>query len=916
MGSLFQLRDYWYTSFPGEEFSPSAIALIDPDVSMLFDKIAIGSFQGILRFLNPSAVQGVMLPGDVLLEKQYDEPILQLSCGPFRPFQSQSTTNLLAVLFPRSLVFLEISAQGTDNSDSNGGITQENSYGVSSGGETGGLDGGDASASPTDAALRRPHHKENATEMHQPHRELSTFYTLTVHSQLHLGHTAYNFVSGNFGRIEYNMVCVQSMDGLLTIADHRCILYRSFFPRNQFLLPGPLAYSAYRDTLLTCNSSMFLLCYSYSSIVNNTIDLGDSEHGAAALSLTSEMEATRSSNLRPLWAFNLGEDAVDIAVCRLTRGLSSEQMDIIVLCSTTLYILNETGVPRTIRRLDVEAASLCVYPLPEIQHDNLLVGTFDGLVQVYSDTEMEWSAAVPSGSAPLFLSVATFCGVEGMIINLSANSSLSINYLGTNPISQRPQALSSKSVSYPEMMNQLKHMEQLIQGCSETESEDNIPIASASAVSPTSSGKAAEEISPTSARRPSLPSPQAPTKPEKKAPAADLSIVSEFGPVDAAENTAALIVTLQNVGFGVESVSVVVQAVPPLLVAPSQQLIGEISAGSTTQLAYTVSAVQDKDLIIPSSLEVVVVAVYRGHNRQYQTVQHLAVAPLLLVSRPVPPIKNTAFSLQINTDRSPPPSLKNLFEDLAAHGGVAPNVLSLRYLNGADATVLVSKNAARFKLQGSTMEGLWLLAYELMRRVRSQDADPSIIFEIPDEVPLTDFLAVVDTHWAIRKEMASAEAALDQAAKLFRAVEKRLLVRFRDCNPADATVVAVLFKESYRLLQERADGVTRAKRRLRQASAMLSCCAQLTWLCTEMKAPHMSSDDAATLRTLFRCNITDSSDVGWEEVTEAVLAKLLDVKSKKVASTTLGLAASTVNVKARIKALVESMKSGLPLPVS
>lgn len=899
MGSLFQLRDYWYNSFVGEEFGSASITLIDPDVSTLFDKIAIGSYQGVLRILNPSAVQGPMLPGDVLLEKQYDEPILQLECGPFRPFQARNFTSLLAVLFPRSLVFLEVTAQSLD---STGGGSSHASNGASSGGEAGGRDGVDTSPSPTDAT---PHRKSGSADKEASPRELSTFYTLTVHSELHLDHTAYNFASGNFGRIEYNMVCVQSMDGLLTIADHKSILYRSFFPPNQFLLPGPLTYCAYRDTLLTCNSSMFLLCYSYSSIVKNTIGTGDGDHKASALTSNSEVAASRSSNLRPLWAFNLGEDAVDIAVCRLTRGLPREQADIVVLCSTILYVLTETGVPRMIRRLDVEAASLCVYPLPEIQHDNLLVGTFNGLVQVYSDTELEWSAAAPSGAIPLHLSVATLCGVEGMIVNLSADSTLTINYLGTDPVNQRPQTLDSKSTSYPEIMNELKQAEQLIQGFAETANEDDVAITSAD-VSPTKKGAANRTESPTTT---APPSPQA-SSPVKKTPQPELSVTSSFGRVDAAANAAVLTVELRTLCNGVDDVSVVVEAVAPLLVAPAQHLVAEIGVGSTAQLSFTVSAVQDKDLIIPSSLEVVVVAVYRGQRRQFQTVQHVALAPLALVSRPVPPVKNTAFSVQINTDRSPPPSLTELFPDMADFGNVAPNVLSLHYLNGADATVLVSKNAARFKLQGSTMEGLWLLAFEVTRRVRSYYGEGGLMFEVPDEVPLADFLAVVDTHWAIRKEMAAAQAGLDNAAELFRAVEKRLLARFRDRSPADAKAVTVLFQESYKLLQERADAVTMAKRRLRQASAMLNCCAQLTWLCIEVKAPHMHREDAAMLQTIFRCSISDGNDVGWEEVTEAVLAKVLDIKTKRVMSATLELATNTANVKAYVKTLVESMKNG------
>ncbi|AIO01017.1 hypothetical protein LPMP_321310 [Leishmania panamensis] len=916
MGSLFQLRDFWYTSFPEEEFSPSAVTLADPDVSALFDKIVLGSYQGVLRIVNPSAFEGPMQPGDVLLEKKYTAPILQLDCGPFRPFRAGAPSNLLAILFPRVLMFLEITAQGSDNSST---INELNPASRDSGSSD---LAAEASASTTADAQPRQRYRHgnnsNVQDACSSFKELGAFYTVTVQSEAHLQSTAYNFVCGYFGSSDYRMVCVQSMDGLLTILDYSGVLYRTFWPSNQFLIPGPMQYSVHRDALLTCNTSMFLLSYSFSSLVlsSTTEDV--------AITMTGTVTAGPSSGLCPMWAFNLGEDAVDIAVCRLTRGLPREEADIVVLCTSMLYVLNESGEPRMIRRLDIEASTLCVYSLPSIQYDNLLVGTFNGLVQVYSDTELQWSAAVASGAAPLYLTVATLCGVEGMIVNLASDSSLSINYLGTDPVDQRPQSLETKLTSYPELVHDLRQWEQLIQqyrGGAETPAEDGDPddllavpemtsaYAGAKLKKKCGAGTAEEEVASSVIIAPTAPSSR------QAAVATPLSITSEFASIRTDDNSAMFTVTLQTLNnHRVNEVMLVLQAVPPLLVTPSQCTIEQITPDSSVQQTFTVSAIQDRDLIIPSSLEVVVAALYRGERREYETMEHVALAPLLLVARPVAPVKNTAFLLQLHTNQSSPPSLVEMFSDMVPFGNITANVLSLQYLNGADATVLVSKNAARFKLQGSTMEGLWLLASELTRRVPlCCGGAVELKFEIPDHLPVPDFLAVVDTHWAIRKEMEAASAALDDAASLFRAVEKRLLARFRDRSPADATAVEVLFQESYSLLRERADAMTRAKTRLRQASAMLNCCAQLFWLFLEMKSPPLAAQDASILSTLFRCSVSDDNDGGWEEAAETVLATVLKLKRKKVASNTLGVSSSTANLKKYIGALVSVVQSGQSL---
>ncbi|GET91458.1 hypothetical protein, conserved [Leishmania tarentolae] len=914
MGSLFQLRDFWHTSFPGEEFSPSALVLADPDVSNLFDKIVLGSYQGMLRILNPSASQGPMLPDDVLLEKKYNDPILQLDCGPFHSFNPGVPPNLLAVLFPRTLMFLRIFSQGTENAN------EMNAPNVASSGTTGGNEHTDEASSSLQGNTQVSHRHPPSSSPNAPGtfsslKELGAFYTLRIQSEVHLQSTAYNFASGCFGNSDYKMVCVQSMDGLLTILDYRGVLYRTFLPQSQFLIPGPMQYSVHRDALLTCNSSMFLLSYSFSSLVLNSTpeDVASTTAGSVA--------SRCSSNLCPLFAFNLGEDAVDIAVCRLTRGLAREEADIVVLCTSVLYILSESGEPRMIRRLDVEASTLCVYPLPGIQYDNLLVGTFNGLVQVYSDTELLWSAAVASGAAPLQLTVATLCGVEGMIVYLGSDSSLTTNYLGTDPVDHHPESLNTNSSSYTEIVNDLKEYELLIRqrtgdaAIGSEESNDNdllaIPGMQLSSTAEKSKSKRNADIAEEEAGSSVIKRAPA-SNPSDAAVAPSLSIKSEFSSIRTNDNSAVFTVTLQTLhNHPVETVSIVVQAVSPLLVTPSQCVMKEITPDSIARCTFTVSAVQDRDLIIPSSLDLVVVAVYRGERQEYETVQHVAVAPFPLVARPVAPVKNTAFSLQLNTDQSQPPSLIDMFPDMVPLGSVTSNVLSLHYLNGADATVLVSKNAARFKLQGSTIEGLWLLAAELTRRVRLSCRDAATVkLEIPDELPVPDFLAVVDTHWTIRKEMVAASAALDNAAALFRAVEKRLLARFRDRSPADATALGVLFQEGYKLLRERAQAMIRAKTRLRQASAMLNCCAQLFWFCLEMKSPPLSPENAETLSTLFRCSVSDDNDGGWEEVTEAVLEKVLKVKTKKVASKTLELPSSTSNLKKHIGALIRAVQSG------
>lgn len=90
--------------------------------------------------------------------------------------------------------------------------------------------------------------------------------------------------------------------------------------------------------------------------------------------------------------------------------------------------------------------------------------------------------------------------------------------------------------------------------------------------------------------------------------------------------------------------------------------------------------------------------------------------------RVVAPVKTAAFKLVFDTNREPP-ALTALFDDLFtcsplagdAARSVGASAMSIRYVNGDTATVLVSKQGGRYRLQSDTFEAMWLLASELVR---------------------------------------------------------------------------------------------------------------------------------------------------------------------------------------------------------
>jgi hypothetical protein len=175
-----------------------------------------------------------------------------------------------------------------------------------------------------------------------------------------------------------------------------------------------------------------------------------------------------------------------------------------------------------------------------------------------------------------------------------------------------------------------------------------------------------------------------------------------------------------------------------------------------------------------------------------------AALPLCLAGAPVPPVKAPApFKLTVDTDAAALP-LTALFAPLlgAPHPAhvlpadaaarvaqSAPLVLSLRSWAGADATVVASKNAGRYRVQGDSPAAVAMLAAELvaaLRRALPEGARVALV----EPPPAPELLAAVDGHLAARRAAAAAVDALAARAAEVRLCVKRLITRFRDRAPA------------------------------------------------------------------------------------------------------------------------------------
>lgn len=840
MGSLFKVRDYWSVRY-NEEYDTHSmvVANVDNDKSGL-EKIIVGSFQGILRIFHPR--QKGFEPHDLLLEQNFGVPILQVVVGRFSP---KTKREQIGILFPKKLVIAVLltskGGKDEDENDDKGGDDEE----------------GEKESS-------RPKDKNNPL--------LDRIYVLRILSEFVLEHTAYNCCvrplreaapptkKGEEPPAIPDSICVQSMDGQIAFFDHQKLLFARFIPQSEFLVPGHLLYVPSIDSIITNSSTNSLLCYRYSTFVNATGSMAKDQAPKADVPIEGDSNLTTSrvgapasapprgsaseqqtgKRMAPDWSFNVGEDIMDMITCQLMPSSSSKkEIDIVALGERTLFVVKQDGTLRFNKRMDVATASLCAYPVPKRKAENFIVCTHTNNLMVFSEKALEWSANMTA--MPLRVAVTQVGKIEGMIVAISDDGTISANYLGTDPATNPIQLLESKDLDYAAIDEEHRRLQQHIKKAVTTGKEEPKDLLRVQ-IDPPLPGQAPQQ-------------------------ACTATIHLAYGAPNVEVKD--VVITLNTPDpILPDQPSIVIPSLPP-------------NDSVTVPLVFTVP---HDTTVLPSSLLVEVIITYRLPSGDAPTTQTGFLLPFTMLGRAVPVVKTNDVRIQIDTNKEPP-NLNELFQYLGDYEqNIQPNAMSFQFQAGGDATILVSKNGGRYRLQASGFEALWLALSELLRLLRGfhRDGEPLVV-TVPDELPLEDYMMAVDRHFECRQRLVEAQASMATVASQFRAIQKRLLVKYRDKNPSPLSSFEYLFESTYRKLHSSAETVEACQTALRMASSSLSCNTHLLLLLIRYKfLKTFSREDFDILKHCLTPNVTNKTDAsGWEETVDASLSYLLRTSLSK-----------------------------------
>ncbi|XP_077895996.1 protein PTHB1 isoform X3 [Ictidomys tridecemlineatus] len=696
-------------------------------------------------------------------------------------------------------------------------------------------------------------------------------YQLKLMYEHNLQRTAFNMTYGSFGGVKgRDLICIQSMDGMLMVFEQESYAFGRFLPGS--LLPGPLAYSSRTDSFITVSSCRQVESYKYQVLAFAT--------DADKKQETEQQKLGSGKRLVVDWALNIGEQALDICIVSFNQSASS----VFVLGERNFFCLKDNGQIRFMKKLDCSPS--CFLPYCSVSEGtiNTLIGNHKNMLHVYQDVTLKWATQLPH--IPVAVRVGCFQDLKGVIVTLSDDGRLQCSYLGTDPSLFQAPKVESRELNYDELDVELKELQRIIKVVKSQgiwpmpEKEDDLKV--------------------------------------------DAMVSSNFDPVSQATDveigtdvvpSITVQVTLQN-RIVLPKVKLSIYVQPPLVLTCDQFTFEFLAPEMISTVSFSVYL---KKSYTPSDLEGNAVVSYSRPTGTPRVVQCKFRLPLKLICLPGQASKTANHKLTIDTNQSPV-SLPSLFPGFANQSDDDQvNVMGFRFLSGSRVTLLASKTSQRYRIQSEQFEDLWLITNELILRLQKYFEKQGIkdfASSFSGSIPLQEYFELIDHHFELRINGEKLEELLSERAVQFRAIQRRLLTRFKDKTPAPLQHLDVLLDGTYKQVIALADAVEENQGNLFQAFTKLKSATHLMILLIGLWQK-LSADQIAILEAAFLPLQEDMQELGWEETVDAAISHLLKTclskSSKEQAlnlSSQLNIPKDTSRLKKHITLLCDRLAKG------
>ncbi|KAM8870312.1 protein PTHB1 isoform 2-T3 [Spinachia spinachia] len=655
-------------------------------------------------------------------------------------------------------------------------------------------------------------------------------YQLKLVYEHNLNRTVCNMTFGSFGGVTgHHSLCIQSMDGMLMFFEQDSYTFGRFLP--SFLLPGPLVYNPRTDSLLTVSSARRLESYRYETL-------------AVATEAESRQEPdqplkTGAKRLAPDWTVVLGEQALDLCAPSFSHASSS----IFVLGERNLYCLRDNSHIRFMKKLEFNPSCFLPYASVTDGTTNLLLGNHTNMLLVYQDVTLKWAAQLPF--VPVAVRLANFPELNGVVVSLSSEGHLLCSYMGTDPSFFSTPKVDAREADYEQVDAEMKKLQRFIREASRT--HDILPKADCE-----------EELMVTVAVSSSMDSPSR-------------SLIQDIDGLSVPSVTVQVKVRARS---AVQSPKLTVAIQPPLAVTQDQFVLEPLGVGSSTTVAFSAFL---HGRYPAADLGGDVTVSYSSPTGVPRVLQARFALPLALLCVASSPAKATKLKITVDTNQ-PPVDLGAIFPEFSAKSQDKDgNSLAFQFLSGAKVTLLASRTSQRYRVQSDRFEDMWMVVKELVKRFDQHFSKLGVkdfkkSFSGP--VPLQDYFLCVDRHFQLRVSAQQYQDLLSERAVQFRAIQRRLLTRFKDKTPAPLHNLDTLLDATYSQVMALAEAAEQNRALLEEASVRLRGASHLLVLLLSLWQS-LSPEQTGLLEAALLPLLQDTPQLGWEECCDAAVTHLL-----------------------------------------
>lgn len=320
--------------------------------------------------------------------------------------------------------------------------------------------------------------------------------------------------------------------------------------------------------------------------------------------------------------------------------------------------------------------------------------------------------------------------------------------------------------------------------------------------------------------------------------------------------------------------------------------------------------------VIPTDMNLTVTVAYISGKGIPVVLTTVTPLPLRLIVKPCSPIKEADYKVTISTNK-PAVSLLDLFPEFVLDNSMS-NAAGFQYFGGPYVTVLSSKTSQRYRLQSDNLACLWILSDSLESRLSKRFSTDKVPLECSysSSLPLHEYYSEIELHFHKRKKLMNLAEQLEQRSSQFRAIQKRLLSRFKDKTPTPLTNLDSLLDGTFRQVMQTIEAVEQAQLEVKRSSANLSCITNLLVFLVRLSSG-MSEEEVNKLKAALTPIVHDDQDQGWQESTDAALTFLLRTSLAKAGKEnqgatpiTLEQAKDTTRIKKHVSSVIDRVTKG------